>query len=87
MFCGYPLSERHHALPYATFGESACILQLCSNCHELYHIVQDVALSKRPRAVKILKVFTQRFGEDDIRLQKAYHFIAAAINIANGVEP
>lgn len=80
-FCGYPLSQRHHALPISLCGENGCTLQLCANCHEIYHIVERVYLYKSERSQKLLDAFIQVYGFDDIRLQKTHHFIAAAINV------
>lgn len=81
-FCGYPLSQRHHALPFHTYGENECTLYLCANCHELYHIVERVFVSHSASAAKLLDAFIAVYGKDDTRLKKAYHFIAGAINIA-----
>lgn len=83
-FCDYPISQRHHALPFSVYGENSCTLQLCSNCHELYHIVETCYLNPTKRSKALLASFTKTFGEDDIRFKKATHFIAAAINLANG---
>jgi hypothetical protein len=83
-FCAYPISERHHALPVSMYGENECTLQLCANCHGLYHIVQSVFVRKSKRAIKLLDAFRDAYGDDDIRLQKAYHFIAAGANIITG---
>lgn len=38
--CGYPVSERHHLVPIAAYGENPHTAQLCANCHELYHILE-----------------------------------------------
>lgn len=83
-FCEYPISQRHHALPISVYGENACTLQLCANCHELYHIIERSFLFKSKSSKRILDVFVQTYGEDDIRYKKACHFIAAAVNIARG---
>lgn len=82
-FCEYPISQVHHALPFSTYGENAFKLHLCGNCHELYHIVRDVYENKNLRSLRLLMRFQQIYGEDDIRLEKAYHFIANARNIEN----
>jgi hypothetical protein len=37
--CGYPLSHRHHTIPIAGWGESGYTIQLCPNCHELFHLI------------------------------------------------
>lgn len=36
--CGHPLSQRHHLLEIAVWGENEATVQLCGNCHELYHL-------------------------------------------------
>lgn len=80
-FCEYPISERHHGVPISPYGENECILYLCANCHELYHIVQQVFLYKSARAAKLLGAFKKAYGAEDVRLRSIYHFIAAAANI------
>ena len=42
--CNYPISQRHHLMPICEYGENEYCLNLCANCHELYHII-DNALS------------------------------------------
>lgn len=83
-FCEYPLSERHHILPVSMFGENMFTLQLCANCHELYHIVERVFLYKSEGQFDLLDAFKTAYGKDDIRLKKAYHFIAFAVNTIGG---
>ena len=39
--CEWPLSQRHHLLNVATYGENAATIQLCANCHELYHLMYN----------------------------------------------
>lgn len=38
--CRYPLSQRHHLLEVAHYGENSLTLRLCANCHELYHLIE-----------------------------------------------
>ena len=40
--CGYFLSHRHHLLPVSEWKENGFTVQLCANCHELYHILYTV---------------------------------------------
>src|SRR5260370_28987544 len=50
--CGYPISERHHIQRVNEHGESESTVQLCANCHELYHLVELAeAGSKRCQAI------------------------------------
>src|SRR5262245_36903190 len=37
--CNWPLTERHHLLSFARHGENKYTVQLCPNCHDLYHII------------------------------------------------
>lgn len=37
--CHYPISEQHHLLSFAEWGEDLTI-PLCANCHELMHLIQ-----------------------------------------------
>lgn len=39
--CGYPVSHRHHLWTVEAHGENAVTIQLCANCHELYHLLYN----------------------------------------------
>lgn len=39
--CGHPISQRHHLIPYRWVGEQSPTVQLCPNCHELFHIMSQ----------------------------------------------
>lgn len=39
--CGYPVSHRHHLWSLEAHGENAVTIQLCANCHELYHLLYN----------------------------------------------
>ncbi|MGQ9910050.1 MAG: hypothetical protein ACUVS2_14575 [Candidatus Flexifilum sp.] len=39
--CGYPVSHRHHLWTLEAHGENAVTIQLCANCHELYHLLYN----------------------------------------------
>ncbi len=39
--CDYPVSQRHHLLPFAEYGENPSGVNLCANCHEAVHLCQD----------------------------------------------
>lgn len=68
------------------FGENEFTLQLCANCHELYHVVERVVIHKSADSRKLLAALIDCFGENDVRLQKTYHFIAAALRIFGGTQ-
>lgn len=53
--CDYPLSERHHLLPFAEFGENDSTIQLCPNCHNFYHIVWRALIENNPLAHRIVE--------------------------------
>lgn len=40
--CGHPLSQRHHLVRFSKRGENKHTVQLCANCHEIYHITAQV---------------------------------------------
>lgn len=72
--CGYPLSQRHHGLPVAIYGESDPGTALCANCHELVHIVEqagyarDGLIVQSKRTLYLYDHFVETFGENDPRL-------------------
>jgi hypothetical protein len=48
--CSFPLSDRHHLLPFSKFGNvfddnDAAFAFLCPNCHRIYHVIDDFAFS------------------------------------------
>jgi len=44
--CSYPVTQRHHCLNFADYGEVGPSIQLCANCHEFYHLVEMVRVPK-----------------------------------------
>lgn len=81
--CGFPLSQRHHILPFSTHGDGLCV-SLCANCHEVLHVIhreQDnrwkfsdtpqgqAAYFRHSRAFKIVSALIAAWGENDPRLQ------------------
>lgn len=52
--CSFPLSDRHHLLPFSKFGNvfddnSDAFALLCPNCHRTYHAIDDFAFSNPKR--------------------------------------
>lgn len=65
--CGHAISQRHHLLPAARFGEEGSTVNLCANCHEAYHILEqgwiDIRAKRRStRAMRIYAALWQGFG-------------------------
>lgn len=74
--CGYPISQRHHILPVAEYGESDWTVQLCANCHELLHIIEvawpDMAMygvKAKTRAARTLRAIWFAPGYNDAQFQ------------------
>jgi hypothetical protein len=73
--CKYPISQRHHLLEVANFGDNKYTRQLCANCHELYHIlegaIEDFKKSQTPktRNVALLDEIGGTWGVDDERIK------------------
>jgi hypothetical protein len=63
--CQYPITQRHHLFGVAEFGEGYRTVQLCANCHELYHVIERD--TQRASQV-ILYNFIRKCGKDDPRL-------------------
>lgn len=73
-WCGFPLSQRHHFLPVAIYGENDITAQLCANCHEIYHVVER-GLRKQSKTNTIkLGLLIRTFGQDDSRILNAYRW-------------
>lgn len=73
--CNYPISQRHHMLDVALFGENDYTRQLCANCHELYHIIfkcftmhESGFNDPNNRAAALLDKVGRAWGESDSRI-------------------
>lgn len=67
--CEYPISHRHHLSDMVHFGENDDTVQLCANCHELYHIMYDCIAHNSKRAQATLKavLFTLELSHDTVK--------------------
>ncbi|MBZ0276106.1 MAG: hypothetical protein K8I60_08180 [Anaerolineae bacterium] len=59
--CGYPVSHRHHLWDIATHGENTMTVQVCANCHELYHLMYN-ALARDSRYSRKLVLHMRSSG-------------------------
>ena len=67
--CGYPISQRHHLLEFAEFGETKYTRQFCANCHELFHIIdRAITDNTNDRAMTLLDAVGNAFGVEDPRI-------------------
>jgi hypothetical protein len=59
--CLHPLSQRHHLLSFSVHGEKGMgTVQLCANCHDLYHLFERYARKQqKDRALYLLEVPTE----------------------------
>lgn len=74
-WCRYPLSVKHHILPIAIYGENNIAVQLCANCHEIYHIADAVFNRPTKSSQTKLGVLVMEFGEADVRIQNAIRWV------------
>ncbi len=70
--CEYPISHRHHALRMRDYGESRHTLQLCPNCHELYHLIYGTLVDNSERQRKMLNAYLEWSGQGDPRFSYLY---------------
>jgi hypothetical protein len=83
--CSYPLSQRHHLVySVAQAGDHRNTLQLCANCHELAHII-DQALEdyeRNPRkathARRLFQAACAALGKDDRRIRRMLELVRHA---------
>lgn len=79
--CGHPISQRHHLLPAARFGEEGTTVSLCANCHEIYHLFEQASLDRqggryRSRSRKLMFAVLRAWdGGDDPRARYIYSLI------------
>lgn len=66
--CAYPLSEKHHLLPFAWMGDSPVTFQLCPNCHSLVHIAFDALIHDREHSQLLFRtiVASKQIEEETI---------------------
>lgn len=76
-FCEYPITQRHHALSFANFGENPFTLQLCANCHEFYHLVEAFVEAPTTHCKNTLSAWIRVYGFEDKRFLMAIHYINA----------
>lgn len=53
--CGFPVSHRHHLLPFSKFGDffaddAHAFAELCPNCHHMVHVIERIGESESARA-------------------------------------
>lgn len=80
--CDYPISERHHVVPFSEWGDGI-VLSLCANCHELWHIIDRAETDfkkyadtdedrsefrKRSRSARLYRCIIASWGKDDKRI-------------------
>lgn len=53
--CGYPSSHRHHLWDLAAHGENKVTIQLCANCHELFHLMYNALVKRAEYSRKIAR--------------------------------
>gem|GEM_PF-4434814 len=73
--CAHPISHRHHVLCFAQSGENRHTLQLCPNCHELFHLIQSAVVGKSDYSNKVLRKYMETKGTED----PTFKFIMAKV--------
>lgn len=74
-WCRFPISQRHHFLPVSEYGENDITVQICANCHEIYHIIHTCLTKQTPSSMTKYIALTVHLGENDKRLQRALHWV------------
>ena len=73
--CNYPISQRHHLLDVAHYGEHEYTKQLCANCHELFHLIyKAITIYSMPTNKLTNKIVARRSIKivDDMLHNKEY---------------
>ena len=74
--CGWPLSQRHHLLHVADYGENDETVQLCANCHEIYHLMYN-SYVLRSKGLLLGHVLL-KLGLGDKRVRELYRLVEYA---------
>jgi hypothetical protein len=84
--CKYPISQRHHLLPISVYGENECTIQLCTRCHELYHILYNAHDKyQNTLSMKVFKSLSVYLGLIKKMGYKKDHSIEFLQNLVNRV--
>ena len=67
--CSFPLSHRHHALPFAEHGETPITYPLCPNCHELLHLAIRVIKTPTKRNTALWTGVVKFLGETHVAIR------------------
>jgi hypothetical protein len=73
--CGFPLSQRHHLAPFAENGETDQTMQLCANCHELYHLIYRVYVEKSEASVQLLGQLLIKNADRSSLFRRVFSFL------------
>lgn len=63
--CAHPISHRHHVFSFAQNGENSHTLQLCPNCHELFHLIQSAIVGKSNYCNRVLQKYMEAKSKED----------------------
>lgn len=85
-WCGHPLTQRHHQLPFEEYGEMSEVLHLCANCHEIYHVYWGWRKHRQKRAFFAMHHLERRLGYDDPRLAKAREAVQGVLEFLDREE-
>jgi len=70
--CGHPLSQKHHLLSFSIHGdEGVGTIQLCANCHDLYHLFERYEIKKLKSREESIVLFKAQSFEDELLGQLA----------------
>lgn len=61
VICDYPISQFHHLVPVAEWGDNSCGITLCANCHEAYHIIENYSGRRDDRAAVFAKLLIEEY--------------------------
>lgn len=75
--CEHPFSQRHHLDPVRYSGENTDTIQLCANCHELYHIIDRLNNKGTSQSdTRAFHAYIAKFGWED----KTYRFLEKLVS-------
>lgn len=74
-WCNFPLSQKHHFLPVHIYGENDVTVQICANCHDIYHVVDRAVHKQTKNNMMRLGVLIERFGKEDFRIKTSFRWV------------
>lgn len=84
--CNFPLSHRHHVLPFSEHGEHPLVHSLCAACHDTIHLMLSVHYKATDYNKKVWEGVQKALGIQNERLNKLLSLAWEHIDLIDDVK-